>query len=174
MFNTSDDSSWRNAIKVRTHWSEAIIEALRSQDEAEIYIKAGLKEKLVGGRPALTNPTICGEAFYCRAKWLKEKLADYYAWKDYNNADLMGEGLPPRDRNGDPYELHHIGQRQDSPYAELTWNEHMGDGNNVILHPTRESEIDRQRFESEKATHWMARFKDFKNCYSVKNPPSND
>ena len=77
----------------------------------------------------------------------------------------MGEGYPPRDSNGDPYELHHIGQQQDSPFAELTWQQHMGDGNNAILHPQRESEIDRQQFDHEKAAHWMARFEDFKDCY---------
>lgn len=50
------------------------------------------------------------------------------------------------------------GQRQDSPFAELTYWQHMTDGNNAILHPKRESEIDRQQFEHEKAAHWMARY----------------
>lgn len=146
----------------RTGWSEAICRAIGSMEETEIYIRAGLKEKMVNGRPALVNPAINGRAFNCRKEWLKQKFADYDAWKDYNNADLMGEGYPPRDDNGDPFELHHIGQHQDSPYAELTWQQHMGDGNNAILHPQRESEIDRQLFDSEKSAHWMARFQDFK------------
>ena len=156
---------WRIRVKLRTGWSDKIISALRSKEEAQIYIAARLVEKRVNGRPALVNPTIDGRAFNCRKEWLKEKLADYDRWEDYNNADLMGEGYPPRDSNGDPYELHHIGQHQDSPFAELTWQQHMGDGNNAILHPQRESEIDRQQFDHEKAAHWMARFEDFKNCY---------
>ena len=156
---------WRMRISQSTRWSDEIISALRSEEEAQIYIAARLVEKRVNGRPALVNPTIDGRAFNCRKEWLKEKLADYDRWKDYNNADLMGEGYPPRDSNGDPYELHHIGQHQDSPFAELTWQQHMGDGNNAILHPQRESEIDRQQFDHEKAAHWMARFEDFKNCY---------
>ena len=156
---------WRIGVKQRTGWSDEIISALRSEEEAQIYIAARLVEKRVNGRSALVNPTIDGRAFNCRKEWLKEKLADYDRWKDYNNADLMGEGYPPRDSNGDPYELHHIGQQQDSPFAELTWQQHMGDGNNAILHPQRESEIDRQQFDHEKAAHWMARFEDFKNCY---------
>ena len=163
MFKTSD--TWRINVKRRTGWSDEIISALRSKEEAQIYIAARLVEKRVNGRSALVNPTIDGRAFNCRKEWLKEKLADYDRWKDYNNADLMGEGYPPRDSNGDPYELHHIGQQQDSPFAELTWQQHMGDGNNAILHPQRESEIDRQQFDHEKAAHWMARFEDFKNCY---------
>ena len=163
MINIFD--TWRRDVTLRTGWSDEIISALRSEEEAQIYIAARLVEKRVNGRPALVNPTIDGRAFNCRKEWLKEKLADYDRWKDYNNADLMGEGYPPRDSNGDPYELHHIGQHQDSPFAELTWQQHMGDGNNAILHPQRESEIDRQQFDHEKAAHWMARFEDFKNCY---------
>ena len=163
MINLFD--TWRIGVKLRTGWSDEIISALRSKEEAQIYIAARLVEKRVNGRPALVNPTIDGRAFNCRKEWLKEKLVDYDRWKDYNNADLMGEGYPPRDSNGDPYELHHIGQQQDSPFAELTWKQHMGDGNNAILHPQRESEIDRQQFDHEKAAHWMARFEDFKHCY---------
>ncbi len=153
---------WKTELNLRTGWSSEIIDAIRSEEEAEIYVKAGLKEKTVNGRPALVTPAIVGRAFNCRKEWLKEKLADWQKWWDYNNADLMGEGYPPRDDNGDPFELHHIGQHQDSPFAELTWQQHMGDGNNAILHPQRESEIDRQQFEDEKSAHWMARFNDFK------------
>ena len=152
---------WRKEIKRRTNWSDTIINALRTKKEAEIYIKAGLKQGVVGGRIGLINPHIDWSAYNCRQEWLKKKLADWDKWKDYNNADLIGEGYPPRDENGDPYELHHIGQKQDSPFAELSWNDHMGDGNNKILHPKRESEIDRQLFDKEKALYWMNRFKLF-------------
>ena len=37
----------------------------------------------------------------------------------------------------------------------------MGDGNNRILHPQRESAIDRQQFDGEKSHYWQARFKAF-------------
>lgn len=144
------------------NWSDAITSYLRSTDEAEIYMKAGLKEASVGEKKALIRGNIDWKDFPIRNNpWLKDKLADYDKWVDYNNADLIGEGYPPRDKNGDPYELHHIGQHQDSPFAELTWAEHMGDGNNAILHPNRESEIDRQRFEQEKSQYWQARYKMF-------------
>lgn len=153
------------AIKEVTGWSDVIVDAIGSDEEAAIYIAAGLVEKVVNGRAALVNPAIDGRAFNCRPEWLRDRLKDYERLRDWNNADLMGEGYPPRDENGDPFELHHIGQRQDSPFAELTWAQHMGDGNNVVLHRKRESEIDRQQFEHEKAAHWMARFEDFKDCY---------
>lgn len=139
-------------------YSSAILRYITSDEEAAIYLKSKLKESIVGGRPALIRTDIDWAAYNCRKEWLKEKFADYDRWKDYNNADLIGEGYPPRDENGDPYELHHIGQHQDSPFAELTWKEHMGDGNAAILHPQRESEIDRQQFDKEKSDYWQARY----------------
>lgn len=149
---------WRDKIHALTGWSSTVIGFMNSEAEALIYYHAGLKESIVGGRPALVRDDINWSAFNCRKEWLKSKLADYDKWKDYNNANLIGEGYPPRDENGDPYELHHIGQHQDSPFAELRWAEHMGDGNNSILHPLRESVIDRQLFELEKSLYWRARF----------------
>lgn len=152
----------KTQLKLRTGWSSSIIDCIGSMAEAEIYVKARLKEAVVGGRLALVRTDIDWSAFNCRAEWLKQKLADYQKWKDYNNADLIGEGYPPRDSNGDPYELHHIGQHQDSPFAELTWAEHMGDGNNTILHQAgKESEIDRGLFEQEKSQYWQSRYKLF-------------
>ena len=148
-------------IKERTGWSDDIVRFLHSREEAEVYIGAGLVERRIGDRAALVRTDIDWRAFNCRQEWLKQKFADWDKWQDYNNADLIGEGWPPRDSNGDPYELHHIGQRQDSPFAELTWQEHMGGGNNVILHPNRESAIDRQQFDDEKSRYWQARFKAF-------------
>ena len=150
-------------IRMQTGWSDVILDSIRSMNEARIYIRARLKEVRIDGRPALIRQDIDWSDYSIRRNtWLKNKLADYDKWAEYNNADLIGEGFPPRDRNGDPYELHHIGQRQDSPFAELTWNEHMGDGNNIILHQMgKESEIDRELFESEKSAYWQARFKAF-------------
>lgn len=149
-------------IRRRTGWSNNILDYIGSMDEAEIYMKANLKEALVDGRPALIRQDIDWSAFNCRKEWLKNKLSDWQLWKDYNNADLIGEGFPPRDINGDPYELHHIGQKQNSPYAELTWEEHMGNGNNTVLHKAgKESEIDRGLFDNEKSQYWQARYKLF-------------
>ena len=154
---------WKASVQKKTRWSDAIINALRSEEEAKIYIKANLKEATIGGRPALVRDDIDWSDYPCRRnEWLKEKLADYDSWVDYNNADLIGEGFPPRDYNGNPIELHHIGQRQDSPFAELRWEEHMGDGNNKILHEMgKESEIDRSLFDKEKADYWRSRFNAF-------------
>ena len=155
---------WQINLHKRVGWPlREIICYMNSEEEDEIYVNAKLKATLIGGRWALIRPEgdIDLGAFNCRKDWLKEKFSDYDKWKDYNNADLIGEGYPPRDENGDPYELHHIGQKQNSPFAELRWHEHMGDGNNKILHPQRESEIDRQLFDKEKSEYWQARYNQF-------------
>ena len=100
---------FQQQIKERTGWSDDIVRFLHSREEAEVYIRAGLVERRIGGRAALARTDIDWSAFNCRQEWLKQKFADWDKWKDYNNADLIGEGWPPRDSNGDPYELHHIG-----------------------------------------------------------------
>lgn len=153
-------TSERKQLRERTGWSEEIVEAIGSVEEAEIYIRAGLKEARIGDRLALVRTDIDWQDYSVRRNtWLKQYLADYDSWAEYNNADLVGEGYPPRDRNGDPYELHHIGQRQDSPFAELTWAEHMGNGNNTVLHQAgKESEIDRPAFDNEKSEYWQLRY----------------
>lgn len=155
-----EEEGWRERVRRQTGWSDTIIYALRSEPEANIYIRAGLVEKKVAGKSALIRNDIDWAYYPCkRNKWLKDKLSDWEKWSEYNNADLVGEGYPPRDHNGDPYELHHIGQRPDSPLAELAWKEHMGDGNNPILHALGEdSKIDRPEFDQIKYRHWQSRY----------------
>lgn len=157
----------KQEIKEKTGWSDQILSYIGSMDEASIYINAGLEEGTVDGRPALLRTDIDWSDYSIRRNtWLRDSsqqsLKDYDKWAEYNNADLIGEGYPPRDSNGDPYELHHIGQRPDSPLAVLTRSEHMENGNNTILHKVgKESEIDRGEFDKEKAAFWQAYYKDF-------------
>jgi len=154
----------KQSLRLKTGWSEAILDYIASCEEAEIYIRAGLREARIGGRAALIRNDI-DWSDYCirRNTWLREYLADYDRAADYNNADLIGEGYPPRDPGGNPYELHHIGQHPDSPLAELTVYEHRENaGNYAILHAAgKESEIDRQAFEHEKSEYWQERYKAF-------------
>lgn len=154
-------------IRQRTNWPAEIIENIASVEEAEIYIRAKLQARQIGGRWALCRTDINWADYSIRRNtWLRDStqqgLKDYDNWAKYNNADLIGEGFPPRDPNGDPYELHHVGQRQEAPFAELTWAEHKGDGNFRILHHfNQESEIDREQFDKEKSAYWQARFAAF-------------
>lgn len=72
------------------------------------------------------------------------------------NAQRVLDGLSPLDPTGMPYDLHHIGQKADSPLAILTNSTHHG--NYSTLHANtgaNTSEIDRIAFEKEKDEFWL-------------------
>ena len=137
----SDEEKQR--IKEETGWSDEIIDAISSMEEYEIYKKADLEEKEINGKKCLVRKDIDLEQ------------------KDFmgrTNSERMEKGLPPLDKNGRPIELHHIGQKSDSPLAELTTSEHRGKGNDTVLHDKKkESEIDRDKFAEERSEHWKNR-----------------
>lgn len=112
----------KQLIKEKTGWSDKTVDAIRTKEEAQVYIDASLVEGEVNRKPALLQPKIDGKA--CNEP----------KWPEWSNKDLAEEGYPPRDKNGRPYELHHIGQNPDSPLAELTYEQHHSDGNFKILH----------------------------------------
>lgn len=133
----------KNDIKKRTGWSDEIINSIGSMREAEIYIKAGLKEAEINGKKCLIRSDID----------MDQKDED-----GITNRERMERGLPPITNNGEKVELHHIGQKPDSPLAELTTEEHRGAGNDTILHDKqKESEIDRNEFAKERKEHWKNR-----------------
>ncbi|MGL6057039.1 MAG: HNH/ENDO VII family nuclease [Culicoidibacterales bacterium] len=77
------------------------------------------------------------------------------------NLERMQNGLPPL-TDGKPMELHHLGQKMNSPLAELTPNQHRGTGNFEKLHTSgTQSEINRNVFASERKEHWQNRALDF-------------
>jgi hypothetical protein len=124
-------------------WSDSIVDAIGSEEERDIYIDAGLDYDEVNGKDCLTRSDI-----------------DYKQKDEFGrtNKERMEQGLAPLDKNGKPIELHHIGQKPDSPLAELTQEEHRGKGNDGVLHDkTKETEIDRVAFKQEKEEHWKTR-----------------
>jgi hypothetical protein len=130
-------------------YSEDVIERIGSEQEAQIYLDAGLEYETVNGKDVLVQPDIDPDQV--------DELGR-------TNLERMEKGLPPQDADGKPYQLHHIGQNADSPLAELTQSEHMGGGNNKILHDvTKDSEIDRGDFQKERTDHWKQRAEDIKN-----------
>lgn len=139
----------RIRLKERTGWSDAIVDAIRTKEEAEIYENAGLVEGEVNGKPALLQPDIKGDA--CNSK-------KYPGW---SNRDLAGEGYAPCDKTGMPYELHHIGQNPDSPLAELTHDQHHKNGNFKKLHTFDETKVhgEGNNWDKERADYWMNRSK---------------
>jgi hypothetical protein len=120
-----------------------VLDAIGSEAEAHIYEEANLEPATINGKDALIRTDI-----------------DYDQKDDFGitNLDRMKLGRPPLDANGKPIELHHIGQKQDSPLAELTCTEHRSNGNDNVLHnKQKESEINREDFNKERQNHWKAR-----------------
>lgn len=129
-------------------YSESVIDAIGSKEEADIYTDAELECENVNGKDALIRTDID----------LDQK--DVFG---RTNLERMENGNAPLDKNGKPIELHHIGQTSDAPLAELTKSEHMGNGNDSILHDkSKESEIDRTDFGKERAEHWKSRAEEIK------------
>jgi len=92
------------------------IKNFHSIDEYYVYKNAGLKYQKVNGKWAYTQDI----------DW------DHKNSNGITNAQLVAAGKAPVDNNDIPYELHHIGQMNDSPLAILTNTQHHG--NHSTLH----------------------------------------
>lgn len=118
----------------------SIIKEFHSVDEYNVYKEAGLFNKMVGNRSALI------------------RNIDWNRKDGFGNTNLerMLKGNPPLDSNGMAYELHHVGQKNDSIFAILTQGEHRGEGNFRILHDVlRGSEVDHgAAFSTAKTDFW--------------------
>ncbi len=142
----------RKTIKEETNWSDDIIDNIDNMDQYEIYKNAGLRESEIDGRKCL----------------IKEIDMDYVDPKTgMTNRQLMDNGRAPIDpKTGDKIELHHMGQKYDSPFAELCENSEHGDGNHSILHPDtveswrNDSKLKNQYNNIDKPQHWKERAKE--------------
>ena len=136
----------REKIYELTEWSDDILDSIGSVEEAEIYIDAGLEETEINGKSCLIFEDID---------------PDQEDEDGITNRERMERGSPPLNKNGEEIELHHIGQKQSSPLAELTMEQHRGTGNDTILHDkTKETEIDRNEFGKERRDHWKNRIEE--------------
>lgn len=119
----------------------SFIKNFHSMNEYNVYKNAGLQLTKVNGKLAYTQ----------KIDW--DFIGDVADGR--TNAQRVIDGLAPLDSTGSPYELHHIGQKADSPLAILTKAEHHG--NDAILHDKNIiSEIDRTAFNAEKKQFWKA------------------
>lgn len=139
-------------IKEETGWSDEIIENIKNMKQYELLKNAGLKEVEINGRKCL----------------IKENIDLNYKDKDgISNRERMERGLAPLDsKTGKPIELHHLGQKADSPLVELTEEEHRtgefedGKKNQSLWHDsTVESEVHSEgnNWDQERKAHWKAR-----------------
>ena len=133
----------RAEINEKSDYSSEVNDNIKSVEELEIYQDAGLHEETVDGRSCLVRDDIDWDQ--------TDEFGD-------TNRSRVEKNLVPIAPNGEKIELHHVGQKDDSPLAELTRSEHRGVGNDAILHDkTKESEIDRPAFTTERIRHWKAR-----------------
>lgn len=139
----------RAKIEKNSPYSSDINDNIKTEKELEVYKNANLKEGEVNGKKNLERTDI-----------------DYDQKDDdgRTNLDRMHDGKAPLDKDGNPIELHHIGQKSDSPLAELKKDEHRGKENNTVLHDlNKESEIDRDKFNKERSDYWKARAEQVEN-----------
>lgn len=92
------------------------IKNFHSMEEYQVYQNAGLVCQKVDGQWA----------------YVRDIDWDFLDEEGRTNAQRVQEGLSPLDSEGESYELHHIGQRTDSPLAILTSREH--EENYATLH----------------------------------------
>lgn len=135
----------KNIIREETGWSDEVISSIRSFEEYKIYKEAGLVEGEVNGKKCLVRSDI---------DWEQK---DQYG---VTNRERIAEGYAPLDKTGNPIQLHHIGQRANSPLAELTFREHRMGGNDTILHDkTKETEVHGlgNGWDNERKEYWKNR-----------------
>lgn len=126
-----------------------------SSEEIDIYEKAGLKLEVTDGRVCLNSQQI--DLNY------KDALGR-------TNLERMKQGLAPIDPDtGLSYELHHVGQTNDAPLAELTRVQHNSSPNNLTLHPIRNgSEVDHgEAWDNLREEHWKARAEQLENQLNI-------
>lgn len=134
-------------IQKESKWPIDLIKSIHSKEEYNILNSGNHTVVKIGGRNVLVPKDI---------NW---NLKDA---KGLTNLERAEKGYSILDSSGNPYEVHHIGQKNDGPFALLTKSEHMSDGHNKILHYQEgASEIDRTTFAKVK--------KDlFKNLFKLK------
>lgn len=144
-------------IKEETGWSDEIIDNIKNMKQYEVLKNAGLVEAEINGRKCL----------------IKENIdLDYTDEDGISNRDRMARGLAPLDsKTGKPIELHHLGQKADSPLVELTEEEHRtgdyenGKKNQSLWHDGKvETEVhgEGNSWDQERIAHWKTRSEQIK------------
>lgn len=129
-------------------YSNEITPYITQYNELQLYCSLQLKESYI------TRPAIIRDI-------------DFDLWiasENCSNLELMQKGCAPYefDAPEGKIELHHIGQDDNAPLAELTWEEH--DENSKLLHPSHEdswrSKKGRElQFNAERTEYWKRRAK---------------
>lgn len=128
-------------IQKDTKFPLDVIKQFHNMEEYKVFKEANLIPKMVDGKLALIKNNI------------DLSIIDD---KGRNNLQRMKQGLAALDKNGNSYELHHIGQKQNGTLAILTTEEH----DNAAIHGFKTiSEVDHKAFNNIRKKFWkeMAR-----------------
>lgn len=149
-------------IKEETGWSDEIIENIKNMKQYEILKNANLIEVEINGRKCLIRTDIDLDK-----KWPTGRFDENGNPIYKTNRERMAEGKPPLDENGKPIQLHHLGQKADSPLVELTEEEHRtgeyenGKKNQSLWHDNaKETEVHgthENEWKQERENHWKTR-----------------
>lgn len=115
----------KNMIARETGWSSEVINHIYDMAQYRIYKNANVHEIEINGRK-------------CLCKDIDLDYVDPKTGK--TNRQLMSDGRAPIDtKTGERIELHHMGQKYDSPLCELCENSEHGGENYAILHRKKTS-----------------------------------
>lgn len=143
-------------VKEEQNWSAEIVLAIGSWEEYEIYKGAELEEQEIGDKQCLIRSDIDWNKKWETGKYDEDGNPIYET-----NEERIQKGRAPLDDNGNPIQLHHIGQHTDSPLAELTFEEHRCNGNDTILHDKTietEAHAEGNNWDNERQDYWKDRF----------------
>lgn len=129
-------------IQKTSKWPLDAIKNIHSMEEYNIYKEA----KLI--------PTKLSDGELVFLRQIDWTLTDAYG---RTNVQRVGANLAPIDATGTPFELHHVGQRADSPLAILSWAEHHSSGNYKVLHYAEQGkDISDAAWNKQKQDVWKA------------------
>lgn len=129
-------------IQQTSKWPLDAIKNIHSIEEYNIYKEANL------------IPTRLADDELVFLRQIDWTLTDVYG---RTNVQRVSANLAPIDATGTPFELHHIGQRADSPLAVLSWAEHHLPGNYSVLHYAEQGkDISDTAFKKQKQEVWKA------------------
>lgn len=135
----------RKEIDLHSHYSYKINDYIRSVEELHLYQQLGLKELHI------TRPSLVADID-----------VDYVANGETNLERMLSGNPPICPITKEIYHIHHIGQKYNSPFAELTRRTHSSSNYYSILH---DCQLDSWRireyatvdFAKEKKEYWKKR-----------------
>ena len=133
-------------------WSPEVVRWITTREQYELLKSAGLHEERICGRLCLVKDHIDADYVFVAENGMR-----------ISNREQMQKGNSPRDAaTGKPIELHHLGQDANSPFVELTPEEHRLSGNYSIWHANGKNswrnKLNAEKgYNRERIKHWNER-----------------